>query len=239
VPLTIRTAAGQAAHFTVEVARTPEEQAARADEPASLAPDRGMIFPHEPPRMASFWMKNTLIPLDIIFVRPTARSSTSPRIRCRLSLDPVPSLEPVGAVLELAGGRTAELGIKAGDKVEWVRSRRRSSACSCPPGPARGSPHGIFGEHLHLVERRDLGTSLFTRRHGREVGRDELGNVYFEHRKDPAPPLGDLQRRQRRQPDAAAVAELASRADRRRAGQGAAAAPQVREAGGAEPDGHG
>ena len=37
-----------------------------------------------------------------------------------LSLEPVPSLEPVGSVLELTGGRTAELGIKAGDKVEWV-----------------------------------------------------------------------------------------------------------------------
>jgi uncharacterized membrane protein (UPF0127 family) len=79
-----------------------------------------MIFPHEPPRMASFWMKNTLIPLDIIFVRPDGTIANIAENTVPLSLEPVPSLEPVGAVLELAGGRTAELGIKAGDKVEWV-----------------------------------------------------------------------------------------------------------------------
>ena len=40
---------------------------------AALAPDRGMIFPYEPPGRASFWMKNTLIPLDMIFIRPDGR----------------------------------------------------------------------------------------------------------------------------------------------------------------------
>ena len=70
--------------------------------------------------MASFWMKNTLIPLDIIFVRPDGTIVNIAENTVPLSLEPVPSLEPVGAVLELAGGRTAELGIKAGDKVEWV-----------------------------------------------------------------------------------------------------------------------
>jgi uncharacterized membrane protein (UPF0127 family) len=121
VPLTIRTAAGAVHKFTVEVARTQEEQNTGLMNRPSLAPDRGMIFPHDPPRMASFWMKNTLIPLDIIFVRPDGSIVNIAENTVPLSLDPVPSLEPVGAVLELAGGRTAELGIKAGDKVEWVR----------------------------------------------------------------------------------------------------------------------
>jgi uncharacterized membrane protein (UPF0127 family) len=121
VPLTVRTASGAVHKFTVEVARSPEEQNTGLMNRASLAPDRGMIFPHEPPRMASFWMKNTLIPLDIIFVRTDGTIVNIAENTVPLSLDPVPSLEPVGAVLELAGGRTAELGIKAGDKVEWVR----------------------------------------------------------------------------------------------------------------------
>ncbi|WP_300975350.1 DUF192 domain-containing protein [Sphingomonas sp. LHG3406-1] len=121
VPLTIRTAAGKEHKFTVEVARTPEEQAQGLMNRDSLAPDRGMIFPHEPPRPASFWMKNTLIPLDMIFVRTDGTISSIAENTIPLSLEPTTSVEPVGAVLELAGGRTAELGIKAGDKVEWVR----------------------------------------------------------------------------------------------------------------------
>jgi uncharacterized membrane protein (UPF0127 family) len=122
VPLTIRTAAGAVHNFTVEVARSEQEQQTGLMNRSSLAPDRGMIFPHEPPRMASFWMKNTLIPLDIIFVRTDGTIVNIAENTVPLSLDPVPSLEPVGAVLELAGGRTAELGIRAGDKVEWVHT---------------------------------------------------------------------------------------------------------------------
>ena len=120
VPLTIRTAEGKAHQFIVEVARTPEQQAQGLMNREELAPDRGMIFPYEPPRDASFWMRNTLIPLDIIFVRP---DGTIARIANAIPLDetPIPSLEPVGAVLELAGGRSAELGIKPGDKVVWNR----------------------------------------------------------------------------------------------------------------------
>ena len=120
MPLTIRTAEGKAHQFIVEVARTPEQQAQGLMNREELAPDRGMIFPYEPPRDASFWMRNTLIPLDIIFVRP---DGTIARIANAIPLDetPIPSLEPVGAVLELAGGRSAELGIKPGDKVVWNR----------------------------------------------------------------------------------------------------------------------
>ena len=86
---------------------------------SELAPDRGMIFPFEPPRDASFWMKNTLIPLDMIFVRTDGSIANIAANTVPLSLEPVPSEGPVGAVLELAGGRAAELGIKPGDKVAW------------------------------------------------------------------------------------------------------------------------
>ena len=87
----------------------------------SLAPDRGMIFPYDPPVNASFWMKNTLIPLDMVFVRPNGTIARIAENTVPLSLDPVPALEPVSAVLEIAGGRASELGLKPGDKVVWKR----------------------------------------------------------------------------------------------------------------------
>lgn len=118
VPLTITS--GQRIHrFTVEIARTQEEQATGLMNRSQLAPDRGMIFPFAPPRDASFWMKNTLIPLDMIFVRADGSIANIAANTVPLSLEPVPSEGPVGAVLELAGGRAAELGIKPGDKVAW------------------------------------------------------------------------------------------------------------------------
>ena len=118
VPLTI-TSGNRTHRFTVEIARTPQEQATGLMNRSSLAPDRGMIFPFDPPRGASFWMKNTLIPLDMIFVRTDGSIANIAANTVPLSLDPVPSEGPVGAVLELAGGRAAELGIKPGDKVAW------------------------------------------------------------------------------------------------------------------------
>jgi hypothetical protein len=105
--------------FTVEVARTPEQQAQGLMHRQSLAPDRGMLFPYDPPQPASFWMKNTLIPLDMIFVRADGLIA---RIAARTvphSLESVGVGEPVVAVLEIAGGRAAELGIREGDRVAW------------------------------------------------------------------------------------------------------------------------
>jgi uncharacterized membrane protein (UPF0127 family) len=117
VPLTIRSASGEH-RFTVEVAATPDQQERGLMFVRSLAPDRGMIFPYDPPQQVSFWMKNTLIPLDMIFIRA---DGTIARIATAKPLDetPVPGGEPIAAVLEIAGGRAAELGIGAGDTVEW------------------------------------------------------------------------------------------------------------------------
>ena len=85
----------------------------------SLADDRGMLFPYDAPQPASFWMKNTYIPLDIVFVRPDRTIARIAENTVPLSLDPVPSLEPVSAVLEIRGRLAAELGIRPGDRVEW------------------------------------------------------------------------------------------------------------------------
>lgn len=116
--LTIHSARGER-HFTVEIAGTPEEQAYGLMNRSELAPDRGMIFPFDPPRDASFWMKNTLIPLDMIFIRADGSIANIAENTVPMSLEPVYSEGPVKAVLEIAGGRSAELGIKAGDKVDW------------------------------------------------------------------------------------------------------------------------
>ena len=118
MPLTIASD-GKVHRFVVEVARTGEEQQIGLMNRETLAPDRGMIFPFEAARIASFWMKNTLIPLDMIFVRADGSIANIEANTVPLSLDPVYSDGPVAAVLELAGGRSAELGIKPGDKVNW------------------------------------------------------------------------------------------------------------------------
>ena len=106
-------------HFVVEVARSPAEQARGLMYRQSLAPDRGMIFPFAPPRPASFWMKNTLIPLDMIFVRADGTIAEIAANTVPLSLEQVAVNEPVAAVLELAAGRAGELGIRPGDRVVW------------------------------------------------------------------------------------------------------------------------
>jgi uncharacterized membrane protein (UPF0127 family) len=118
VPLTIESN-GRKHRFTVEVATTSEQQQMGLMHRSALAPDRGMIFPFDTPRQASFWMKNTLIPLDMIFVRADGSIANVEANTVPLSLQPVYSEGSVAAVLEIAGGRSAELGIKAGDKVDW------------------------------------------------------------------------------------------------------------------------
>ena len=117
VPLTI-TSAGKVHRFTVEIARTDEQQQHGMMFRTAIAPDRGMLFPYDPPQSVGFWMKNTLIPLDLLFIRS---DGTIVRITTAVPHDEnsVPSGEPVAAVLEIAGGRAAELGIREGDIAKW------------------------------------------------------------------------------------------------------------------------
>jgi uncharacterized protein len=105
--------------YTTEVAATAQEQAMGLMFRKELADNEGMIFPFEPPRPASFWMKNTLIPLDIIFIRSNGTIESIAENTVPYSEVPVSSGEEVAAVLELRGGITSQLGIKAGDRVQW------------------------------------------------------------------------------------------------------------------------
>lgn len=118
VPLTITSGKRQYA-FRVEVARTAAEQSRGLMFRTRLGADRGMIFPMNPPRFASFWMKNTLIPLDMLFIRSDGTIANIAARAVPHSLEPVSSVEPVAAVLEIEGGRAAKLGLQPGDRVNW------------------------------------------------------------------------------------------------------------------------
>lgn len=119
VPLTIRSASG-VHKFKVELAVTPEEQQQGLMFRRSLGPNDGMLFTYQTAQDVAFWMKNTFIPLDMIFIRADGRIARIAQATPH-SLQPVPSLEPVVAVLEIRSGRSAELGIREGDLVEWPR----------------------------------------------------------------------------------------------------------------------
>ena len=118
IDLAITTSAGEH-KFRVEVAATPEQQQRGLMFRTAMGPDEGMIFPLAQVRMASFWMRNTVIPLDIIFIGPDNRVLNVAANAVPYSEASVPSVGPAKAVLELNGGRAAELGIAAGDLVTW------------------------------------------------------------------------------------------------------------------------
>ena len=118
VPLTITTAKGKHT-FRVEVAKTDEEQAQGLMFRTQLGPDEGMIFPREPVDVPSFWMKNTPLPLDIIFIGTDRRVLNIAANTVPYSLTPVGAVGMSSAVLEIPGGRAAALGIGPGAKVDW------------------------------------------------------------------------------------------------------------------------
>jgi len=118
LPLSIATARG-VRRFTVEMARTDEEQARGLMFRTQVAKGTGMLFPMSPPREAGFWMKNTLVPLDMIFIRADGTIARIAANTVPKTLDVVGSGEPVVAVLELAGGAAAAQGIAANDRVNW------------------------------------------------------------------------------------------------------------------------
>jgi len=112
---------GQPHQLTVEVAATPEQQQRGMMFRESVAPDAGMLFPYDPPQMVAYWMKNTLIPLDLIFIGPDHKVIRVEANAVPYSEEPIPSGGTVAAVLEVGGGRAAELGIGPGAKVDWTQ----------------------------------------------------------------------------------------------------------------------
>jgi uncharacterized membrane protein (UPF0127 family) len=103
--------------FAVEMASTPDEQAKGLMFRRQLPEGQGMLFDFHQEQPTSFWMKNTYIPLDMIFIRGDGRILRIAENTVPLSETLVPSGGPVRAVLEVIGGTAKKLGITPGDRV--------------------------------------------------------------------------------------------------------------------------
>ena len=115
--LVLHTATGDYS-FNVEVVDTPEGRQQGLMFRQELADDAGMLFDFQQEREVSFWMRNTFIPLDMIFVGSDGVVKTI-HVNARPQ-DPtsIPSQVPVRFVLEIPGGRSEEIGLKPGDTME-------------------------------------------------------------------------------------------------------------------------
>ncbi len=103
----------------LEVASSAQQQALGLMYRNSLADDRGMLFPFDPPRSVNFWMKNVVINLDMIFLKDGQIVSIAANVP-PCTNEPCPiygPVQPIDQVIELRGGRAAELGLKEGDRL--------------------------------------------------------------------------------------------------------------------------
>ena len=116
-PLTITDDQGHAHAFQVEMATTPQEQETGLMFRRAVAADSGMLFVFPTVQPEPFWMKNTLVPLDMVFINPDGTIRAIAENTVPYSLAPVDSGGPVLAVLELQGGITAKENIVVGDRV--------------------------------------------------------------------------------------------------------------------------
>ena len=111
----VETKAGAAHSFSVELALTPDEQRQGLMFRRELAEDTGMLFFYPQCAQAAFWMKNTYLPLDMIFVAADGRIVRIARMTEPETLDIHGSGQPVNGVFEVNGGLTQRLGIEEGD----------------------------------------------------------------------------------------------------------------------------
>ncbi|MBF0334190.1 MAG: DUF192 domain-containing protein [Alphaproteobacteria bacterium] len=125
MPLVVTGGDGRAHHFDVEVASRPAEQARGLMARVALPEGTGMLFDFGRPRPVAMWMKDTLIPLDMLFIDGAGRVVKVAADTVPLSLDLIESREMVRMVLELAGGTAARLGIGPGARVDHPAFRSR------------------------------------------------------------------------------------------------------------------
>jgi hypothetical protein len=114
--LFIETAKGRQ-RFMVELADTDERRMIGLMHRNSLATDAGMLFDFKTDQPIAMWMRNTRIPLDMLFIARDGRVVNIAERAVPFSEQTIPSSGPVRAVLELAGGTASRLGIKPGDRV--------------------------------------------------------------------------------------------------------------------------
>lgn len=115
--LVIETAAGKRIHYAVELAVTPAQQSRGLMHRESMAENRGMLFLYEPQQHVIFWMKNTLLSLDMLFIDGDGRIVNIRERAEPLSTRRLPSEVPVRGVLELNAGQVEKHGIRIGDRV--------------------------------------------------------------------------------------------------------------------------
>ena len=108
---------GTSHRFIIELADSPDEHAIGLMHRNFLAADRGMLFDYKKPHLARFWMRNTFISLDMLFVRSNGRIEFIAENTVPHSERTVGPRRPVQAVLEVPAGTVARLGIQVGDIV--------------------------------------------------------------------------------------------------------------------------
>ena len=114
--LTIQTANGPQI-FAIELALSDAQMEQGLMFRRSLAPNAGMLFDFKVPTSVTMWMKNTFIPLDMLFLDEAGRISDIHERAVPLSTDIIASKAPARYVIELNGGTAARLGIKSGDQA--------------------------------------------------------------------------------------------------------------------------
>ena len=103
--------------FNIEVATTNQERALGLMFRRSLPENGGMLFLYDQPQPAAMWMKNTLIPLDMVFISPEGKVHRIEANAEPFSTAVIPSEGDIVGVLELKGGEAGRIGLKRGDKV--------------------------------------------------------------------------------------------------------------------------
>jgi uncharacterized membrane protein (UPF0127 family) len=116
-PLTIVTRDGTRHAFRVEMAVRPDDQMIGMMFRTSMQPDEGMLFDWGAPRESAMWMRNTLIPLDMVFIAADGRIHRIHERAVPQSLATIESRGPVRATLELQGGTAERLNLRVGDRV--------------------------------------------------------------------------------------------------------------------------
>jgi uncharacterized membrane protein (UPF0127 family) len=125
--------------LTMEMAVTETEQERGLMFRKSLSPGHGMLFPFFLPKTASFWMKDTPVALDLLFIRPDGTIAAILPGK-PLDLSPISAGEPVIAVAEITQGAAASMGIAEGDHVRWGQCTSAASAPGSAPDPRNFCP---------------------------------------------------------------------------------------------------
>ncbi|MGY6632595.1 MAG: DUF192 domain-containing protein [Alkalilacustris sp.] len=119
------------ARFSVEIADTPETQARGLMHRESLPQAAGMLFLYDRPQRVAFWMRNTLIPLDMIFMDDTGTVTRVHHEAVPLDETPIDGGPGVLAVLEINGGLARRLGIDVGTELRHPRLDADRAAWPC------------------------------------------------------------------------------------------------------------